>query len=106
MRGPAWLTATLGYVETLAALCRRLSREAVKTESRLAADWQNMLSMELSFDVMEQAADLTRQYRLQGADAVHLAVALHLRSLLGGVEEKSFSLPPTVNCSRLPRMRD
>ncbi len=54
-------TATLGYVETLAALCRRLPSEAqVRTESRLAADWQNMLSMELSFDVMEQAGELTR----------------------------------------------
>jgi predicted nucleic acid-binding protein len=56
-------------------------------EPRLEADWQNMARLPITGEVMDRAVDLARQYKLRGADAVHLATALALQKILETVNE-------------------
>jgi predicted nucleic acid-binding protein len=81
-------TSTLGYVEVVAALYRRVSRNSLAVlEPRLTADWQEMAHLPLTEGVITQAADLARQYKLRAADAVHLATALDLQNKLAAINE-------------------
>ena len=90
-RQMALAAATLGYVETVAALNRRLSPEQQSSVlSRVDLDWRQMTRLDLNRTIMDNAADWARRSRLRGADAIHLAVALQLRDLLAGDEEMIF----------------
>ncbi len=81
-------SATLGYVEAVAALSRRLSEEDFAlVESRLKLDWQNMTRLQLTDEVVERAVNLARRYRLRGADAVHMATALNLDAALAEIND-------------------
>lgn len=88
-QGPRLATATLGYVETVAALSRRLAGEQrQRSLSRLEQDGRHLALLDLDRPVITQAAALARQYQLRGADAIHLAAALRLRDILAQESEE------------------
>ena len=88
-RGPRLATATLGYVETVAALSRRLAGEQrYRSLSRLEQDGRYLALLDVDRPVITQAADLARQYQLRGADAIHLAAALRLQDILAPEKEE------------------
>ena len=81
-------SSTLGYVEVVADLYRRVSPNSLAVlEPRLTADWQGMAHLPLTDGVITQAADLSLQYKLRAADAVHLATALDLQDMLAAINE-------------------
>lgn len=81
-------SSTLGYLEVVAALSRRLPHaDMALLEPRLEADWQDMARLPLTGEAIDQAVDLARQYKLRGADAVHLATALDLQKTLASINE-------------------
>ena len=85
---PRLAAANLGYVEAVAALRRRLPGDDwERVQAQLSIDWQNMMQLETSRAVIERAVILARQFKLRGADAVHLAAALLLHELLAEVSE-------------------
>ena len=98
-RGSTWIQAlfdrseritsvSLGYVEVVAALSRRLpEKDLARIELRLTTDWQNMTRLHLTGEMIEQAAALARQYKLRGSDAVHLAATLGLKKISSEVNE-------------------
>lgn len=84
-------SSTLGYVEVIAALSRRLPPvDFTHVEPRLESDWQSMSSLPLTATVMERAADVARKYRLRGADAVHLAAALDFQKEFAAIDRVVF----------------
>ena len=96
--GSAWVHAlftrrermagsTLGHLEVVAALSRRLPHNWALLNPRLAADWQDMVRLPLTGAIVDHAVDLARQYRLRGADALHLATALDLQTTLAPIND-------------------
>lgn len=82
------LCNNLGYVEAVAALSRRAPESNLdQLISRLQLDWQEMTQLSIDSPQFEQAGHLALQYRLRGADAVHLASVLHLQTILAEVEQ-------------------
>ena len=82
-------TAKIAYPEVYAGLTRR-RREGSLSESHykracreFEADWSGYLRVDLRDDVLSLARDLIRRNPLRGADAVHLASAIHLTRSLG-----------------------
>jgi predicted nucleic acid-binding protein len=74
-------SSLLGYVEVSGALARRLSpSDLAAPEAQLRTDRQQILEAPLPNEVLHHAAELARQYRLRGADAVHLAAALAMKA--------------------------
>ena len=81
-------TSDLGYVETVAALARRLSSEQwPDVETSLQLDWHAMMRFDVSQSVVYRALQLAHKYKLRGADAVHLATALELQKVAGDASE-------------------
>ena len=88
LRSEQIASASLGYVETVAALSRRLLEpDAAIVASKVRADWQSMIRLHIVPAIADKAAELARQYKLRGADAVHLAAALSLQNSLSGTNE-------------------
>jgi predicted nucleic acid-binding protein len=86
--GERLASASLGHVETVAALNRRLDERALAAvEPQLKADWRNMIRLQMAAETDETAAELARRYKLRGTDAVHLAAALTLHKALAEVDE-------------------
>lgn len=80
--------STLGHLEVVAALSRRLPQADLTTaELRLESDWQDMAHLPLTSEAIYRALDLTRQYKLRAADALHLATTLDLRKRLLSINE-------------------
>ena len=83
-------TSTLAYVEAAAligqqrAASRLDERKIDRLERQLDADWQSLVQIEITSNMVGQAVEIARQYHLRGADAVHLAAALVLREGLAG----------------------
>ena len=70
----------LGYVEVIAALSRRFTQtEVAVLESRLRLDRERMGIAQVTDTIMLRAVAVARDYRLRGADAVHLATAMEIR---------------------------
>jgi predicted nucleic acid-binding protein len=79
---------SLGYVEAVAALSRRLPEEDLaRVEPRLKLDWENMTRLQVTDEVIDRAVVLARSYKLRGADAVHLAAAIGLHRAMAGINE-------------------
>ena len=78
----------LGYTEVSAALARRQGvREIPEDRQRIlrrdiVADWDAMLHVPVDGDLARRAAALAWDYRLRGADAVHLAAMQWVRNAL------------------------
>lgn len=80
--------ASLGFIEVLATLTRKQRAGEISAmdydDARriLDFDWQAFVEVRLDAATVAIAADVVRQFALRGADAVHLASALHLRQRL------------------------
>ena len=78
--------ASLGVVEVTATLARKakareISRGRLTRKVReLDEDWSHFIQVHLSVEAVNQAREVARQRALRGADAIHLASALVLRS--------------------------
>lgn len=78
-------SASLGYVEVAAALVRQQQARKFTDEQltqaieTLEGQWRRFFQVQLDSDVAALAFSLARQWKLRGADAMHLAAAEHLR---------------------------
>lgn len=72
----------LGYVEVAAAIARR-TRPVVPLadlQHQLATEWNEMLQLQITNHIYEQGLRAAWDYKLRGADAIHLAAARQLHS--------------------------
>jgi uncharacterized protein len=82
-------TSAIAYVEARAALARRrrsghLSSQPHRTVLRaLEADWQRYIRLEVTEDLIHEAATIAENYALRAYDAIHLASAVLLSRRLG-----------------------
>ena len=72
-----WLTARVGYVETVRALSRAAGVRGAAVRA-FRREWPAFSVVELDPAVAERAASLTETADLQSLDAIHLASALVL----------------------------
>ncbi len=77
--------ASLGLIEVMATLSRkRKAREITAAQFKLKAreledDWAFFIQVQLTAEVVNNATELTKNFALRGADAVHLSSALILQ---------------------------
>jgi predicted nucleic acid-binding protein len=57
---------------------------------RLEEDWVEINGLPLTSGLAKRAASLSKEYRLRGADAVHLTTALSLKDSLKGANSVRF----------------
>lgn len=75
----------LGYIEVASTLVRqqavhRLSIDTLQNlQHQLRADWKLLIEVPMTTELIDQAAELAVQYKLRGADTLHLAAALNLQ---------------------------
>ena len=92
--GVIFTCASLGVVEVTATLARKakareISRGRLTQKVReLDDDWSRFIQIHLSVEVVTQAREVARQRALRGADAIHLASALVLRSRFVEAEDQ------------------
>jgi predicted nucleic acid-binding protein len=72
----------LGYVEVAAAITRRNRTDALRES--LDRDWANMLRVQLSQSILNQAGVIVWASKLKGADVIHSGSAMHLRDQHNG----------------------
>lgn len=74
-------TTILGYIEVAATLARRarLGSSLPALQHQLMTEWNDMLQMEITSNIYDQALRLAWDQKLRGADAIHLAAARQLR---------------------------
>jgi predicted nucleic acid-binding protein len=83
-RAGALATSVVAYAEARAAFARLkrsgLTRDARHRQRlhRLDRDWEALMRVELTPDVLRSAGDLAEIYGLRGFDSIHLASALWL----------------------------
>ncbi|MFB3891069.1 MAG: type II toxin-antitoxin system VapC family toxin [Phycisphaerae bacterium] len=88
--GPRIGVSPLGLVEVAAAIARRHAGQKVPADvtNRVLAsvrqDYAMFTRVDFVAPVEEVGVELARRHRLRGADAVHLASALHLRQTADG----------------------
>ena len=77
--------SVLAFAEIHAALARRrregllLPREHEELRLRFADDWEELMQVPVSAEILAFVPGLCKRHPLRGADAVHLASALLLR---------------------------
>jgi predicted nucleic acid-binding protein len=83
-RAGALATSVVAYAEARAAFAR-LKRSGLSTDARhrqrlhrLDRDWEALMRVELTPDVLRSAGDLAEIYGLRGFDSIHLASVLWL----------------------------
>ena len=88
-KAEAMAASVVAYPEARAAFAR-LKAQGVSTEAKhhqrlaqLNLDWENLLRIELTSEVVRTAGDLAEVYGLRGFDAIHLASALWLKEKAG-----------------------
>jgi predicted nucleic acid-binding protein len=80
----------LAFAEIHAALARRrregslLAPEFDRLHLQLAGDWPKLTQVSIGAEILSLVPDLCARHPLRGADALHLASALHLQ--VGGLE--------------------
>lgn len=74
-------TTVLGYIEVAATLARRSQSGSLLSalQHQLMTEWNDMLQMEITPYIYEQAVRVAWDQKLRGADAIHLAAAQQLR---------------------------
>jgi hypothetical protein len=86
-------SSVLGYIEVASALARQQEsrkldeQRLAKLREDLTEDWSNLAGLPLTDELVAHAVILTREYKLRGADAVHLATALGLKDSMTGLDE-------------------
>jgi predicted nucleic acid-binding protein len=76
------VSSALTNLEVISALTRR-QKEISGFEKAVEAfhvDWETFIVWTIDGDVLDEAVDLIRLYRLKAADAIHLATARSVRS--------------------------
>lgn len=77
--------ATLGMIEVMATLSRkRKAREITISQFKQKAleledDWERFIKIQMTYEVVHVAKELTKKLALRGSDAVHLSSALLLQ---------------------------
>lgn len=77
--------ATLGMIEVMATLSRkRKAREITISQFKQKAmeledDWERFIKIQMTYEVVHAAKELTKKLSLRGSDAVHLSSALLLQ---------------------------
>lgn len=108
--GPV-VTATIAFAELHAGLARK-RREGHLSEAAYALtcrrfdhEWRTYVRLDLDDDVLMLARDLIRRHPLRGFDAIHLASASALRTMLA--EDFAFAAadPRLLEAARRERFR-
>jgi predicted nucleic acid-binding protein len=82
-------TSLVTYVEARAALARRrragdlTSAEYRRCVGDFTSDWERLVRVDVTEDLIHDAGRLAESHRLRGYDALHLASALALRGQVG-----------------------
>ncbi len=82
--------SALGYVEVTAALARQRAQRKLDEDKlaqlrqQLDDDWNEFTGLPLTDEVVRSAVRLARNYKLRGADAIHLAAATGLSQVIAG----------------------
>ena len=84
-KAAAMATSVVAYAETRATFARLKHSGASDTahQQRLQQferDWEALVRVELTPDVLRSAGDLAEIYKLRGFDSIHLASALWLKA--------------------------
>lgn len=93
-QNPVMACATLGFIEVVATLARKKKAEEIDTmqheqkHSELESDWENFIQIQVANKVSQRATTLANNHALRGADAIHLASALHLHGLFSNTEHQ------------------
>ncbi len=93
-QNPLMACSNLGFIEVAATLARKRKADEIDTiqhdqkQSELESDWENFIQIQCSDKVTSKAIDLAKSYALRGADAIHLASALHLYGLFSFTEHQ------------------
>ena len=93
-QNPLMACANLGFIEVAATLARKRKADEIDTiqhdqkQRELESDWENFIQIQCSENVISKAIDLAKSYALRGADAIHLASALHLYGLFSFSEHQ------------------
>lgn len=99
-RGSGWLarlveengavaTAKIAYAEIYAGLARKhragglSGPEYARTCHRFEDEWRAYLRLDVADDVLVLARDMIQRHPLRGFDAIHLACAISLQTLVG-----------------------
>ena len=83
-------TSSIAYVEARAALARRRragdfsAGEHRRVVGELDADWERYVRLEVTSELIREAAALADRHHLRAYDAIHLASAVTARRQLGG----------------------
>ena len=83
-------SSVLGYIEVASALTRqRVPRKLdedklARLQQQLEEDWGDLTGFPLTDETVGRAVRLARDYKLRGADALHLATALGVNDALVG----------------------
>ena len=83
-------TSSITYVEARAAFARRrragdlTTGEQRRLVGELDSDWERYVRLEVTNDLIREAAALADRYPLRAYDAIHLASAVTARRRLGG----------------------
>lgn len=77
--------ASLGMIEVMATLSRKCKAKEItlsqfKQKAReLEDDWERFIKIQMTYEVVHAAKELTKKLSLRGSDAVHLSSALSLQ---------------------------
>ncbi len=81
----AMACASLGMIEVMATLSRKRKAREInlsqfKQKAReLEDDWERFIKIQMTYEVVHVAKELTKKLSLRGSDAVHLSSALLLQ---------------------------
>ncbi len=87
-QNPTFACATLGVIEVTATLARKgkagqlTSTALAQKIQELETDWQYFIQIQLTEAVVDQAKKFATHLALRGADSIHLAAAIQLKTLL------------------------
>lgn len=84
-RRESFACSPLGYIEALSAISRQQGVRQIPSQRQellredLRSDWNEMLHVPIDSEVIQRATRFSWEYRLRGADAIHLAAAHWLK---------------------------
>jgi uncharacterized protein len=93
-QGQMIASAPLGLIEVIATLVRKAKGREIdppmlaQKMQELEVDWERFIRIQMTSEVVDTAKTVAKERALRGADAVHLASALLLRSRLVGEDDQ------------------
>lgn len=105
-----WIACScLGVVEVVSTLTRKRKAGQIQAEQLveslkvLKLHWRTFVRVSTNVALSEAALEVAVQHALRGADAVHLASALHLIGRIRGVDEKPTMVTSDLELARAAR---